>query len=101
MKQKRFRLEDSYKPTIEEIAENRRVIELYDYYGIRTGFDVNYTKDEIKAMRFINKNKNLPKELAKRLLDTRNEKISIIESSITSTITEEEAFEMFGIPMVK
>ena len=102
MKQLKFKKEDTYIPTLEEMAENKRQIEICEYYGIRMGcfsekVNGGLTKDEIKALRFIMANKNIPKNIANRLLATKKERVSIINNSVVCNITEDEAFEMFDM----
>lgn len=102
MKQERLSVADGYVPTYEEIRENRKIIETCMYYGIRVGYFPNkfeMTKDELIGLDYIVNGKKLPEDLAKRLLETKHERITSDESRINFTMTEEEAFKIAGIKM--
>ena len=98
MKRKSFNIEDMYKPTPESIAEQNRRHSLYEYYGIPIGgftstSDFSYTKEELKAMTYITKNKPVPTELEKYLLNTKAERSNRIpnpEDSFDFNISKEE-----------
>ncbi len=89
---------EEYKPTFEEVAENRKVLDICKYYGIRIGYFSEksmLTRDEAIALNYIIRHKNIPTDLRKRLLSTKHERIT--ETPPTSQITEEEAFTLFGL----
>ena len=85
MRQKLFKASEMYKPTPESIAEQNRRHSLYSYYGIPIGVftdnSFEYTKDELKAIDLIRKNKNIPSQLHKKLLDTKIEREKRIKSN--------------------
>ncbi len=98
MKQQRCITKEEYKPTFEEVAENRKVLDICKYYGIRIGYFSEksmLTRDEAIALNYIIRHKNIPTDLRKRLLSTKHERIT--ETPPTSQITEEEAFTLFGL----
>lgn len=99
MKQKQLNSSERYIPTFEEIAENKRMIEICLHYGIRINYFADkdiLTTDEIKALKLIMSNKNIPLDLANRLLETKSEREQQPTISMNQ-ISEEEAFKLFGI----
>lgn len=98
MKQQRCRKENGYIPTFEEITENKHMIELCEYYGIRIGCFSDkgiLTKDELQALHCILNHKTIPASLQNRLLSTKNQRA--IPKSTEQQMTEDEAFALFGI----
>ena len=75
MKQKRFDSMQGYIPSMEDIKQQNERHNLYDLYGIPYGVfggeKISYTKDEADAIQCIGCNKELPADLAERLIKSK------------------------------
>ena len=101
MKQKQAKRSKGYIPSVNDIIENKRVVDMCNYYGIQIGvFSDNeiYSKDELIALKYINEGKELPSELANRLLNTREQRVKK-HKNIAHNSTEKDVKDLFGIEL--
>lgn len=101
MKQKQAKRSEGYIPSVNDIIENKRVVDMCNYYGIQIGvFSDNeiYSNDELVALKYINEGKELPSELADRLLSTREQRVKK-QKNITHNSTEKDVADLFGIEL--
>ena len=101
MKQKQASVKDGYIPTVKELEENKKFIEKCLHYGIRVDTfskDVVYSNDELVALNYINSGRDVPDDLAQRLLNTKEsrQKNGLNTENIAK---ESDVKELFGIDL--
>lgn len=83
---------NEYKPTKESIERSKKIHELCKLYGIPVGiFDGEkcYTEDEANALEYIINDKDIPSDLAERLLKEKKNKVHSINNKNNTEIDDE------------
>lgn len=103
MNKTKFNTQNEYKPTQEDIENSIRISKEYNTFGIPQGIFSSkdskpiYSKEELKAMWYINNNKPLPKELEEHLINTKQERMSLRPPTVEITPpTDEELLDFLN-----
>lgn len=78
MRRRRYIRSFKLKDEDTQSFDKQRVIAICNYYGIRKNTP---SKDELTALGYVLRNKNIPYELESRLLQTKDSRLQSIKSS--------------------